>query len=43
LGWRIFILDEIGVITALEETFTGTRPDYDPTGGRRLHGVIAHL
>ena len=42
-GWREYLLESITEAVLLDETFTGTRPHYNPTGGRTFHNVRCAL
>ena len=42
-GWREYLLDSIGAVTVLKETFAGTRPGYKPDGGKSFQNVQCAL
>lgn len=42
-GWREYLLSDISNVVVLNETFIGTRPGYQPTGGKTFHNVRCAL
>jgi hypothetical protein len=42
-GWREYLLSGISSLTVLSETFSGPRPGYNPTGGKKFHSVQCAL
>ncbi len=43
VGWKEYLLSSISSITLLDETFQGTRPGYNSTGGKKFHNVQCAL
>jgi predicted DNA-binding transcriptional regulator YafY len=42
-GWREYLLESISSVTVLDAPFRGTRPGYNPTGGKKFHSVRCAL
>lgn len=41
--WREYLLSEMRLASVLQESFSGTRPGYNRTGGKSFHNVICAL
>ena len=42
-GWREYLLSEISSVTILPEQFSGARPGYVATGGKKFHNLQCAL
>ncbi len=42
-GWRSYLLSDMRDVVLLDETFSGARPGYNPTGGRMCRSVRCAL
>lgn len=42
-GWRIYLLSAMSSVSALDQQFKGTRPGYQPTGGKSFTRVQCAL
>lgn len=42
-GWREYLLDSIGNLVILPQTFAHARQGYNPTGGRKLKNVQCRI
>lgn len=42
-GWRAYLLSEITNLAVSEQTFGGSRPGYQPDGGKSFHDVLCSL
>ena len=42
-GFKVYKMDSVSQVTVLEQTFTGPRPSYQPTGGKSFHSVQCGL
>ncbi len=38
-GWREYVVSGVTNVAILNESFAGSRPDYNPTGGTRFRNV----
>ena len=42
-GWREYLLSDISSLSVLNETFTGARQGYNPSGGKKFPTVFCRL
>jgi predicted DNA-binding transcriptional regulator YafY len=42
-GWREYLLSGISSLAVLDEVFSGPRPGYNPSGGKKFPNVICRL
>jgi len=42
-GWREYLMENIHNVSALSQSFSGPRPGYNPTGGKKFHNVTCAL
>jgi len=42
-GWREYLLSDISQVSELGQQFAGSRPGYQPTGGKTFHNVQCAL
>ena len=42
-GWREYLLSDITDVIILDESFSGQRPGYKPSGGEVFHHVVCRI
>jgi hypothetical protein len=42
-GWREYLLSEMTNVVTLPQQFSGPRPGYNPSGGKKFHNIQCRL